>query len=637
MTANFKRLVILATALVVALVVWLSWHNAPINDLSKSQSAHSDKAHIPADPAVMASTTTPNKAPDQLQDPAMAFAGSESCAECHPDQYQDYQQTLHARSFRRVDVALEPPDGKLEHESSGRSYRVYRKGNEFRHREKLRVAGNSEVELADYPVRFVVGSGHHAWTYLVETDGFLVESPVTWYTSQNAWQLSPGFEAYNTGFARAVRYECLFCHASRVRTIDGNRNRLAIDSMSIDCERCHGAGGKHVAQQRADSNSTAGGDVSIVNPSRLAREQRDDLCAQCHLHSAAQSFVQGRRIEEFQPGLALADFRVDYVLQEGEQHMTVTGHAEQLFSSRCYQRSNSLTCVTCHNPHCGWRAEEKVRVYREKCLACHEDCRLEYQQRLVKSPQDSCIQCHMPATPTDIPHVAAHQHRIGIHREGSTENNAGRTPELIAIRDISRLSALESERCKGLAYLNLSLETNEPARSNEFRQQAQLILDRVVQNGVNDPETLAGLAQTHLRRDPKRSIELARQSLAAIPNSTETRIKALFVLTDSLIALGDTGNAIQPLEELVSLRRQASDWYLLSVCRYRAGNIQEALVAAQRAVQIRPDRPMSQALLSELYTHVNRADLAEKHDQLRQLLSPTETSPPSSKPFSPAR
>ena len=52
-----------------------------------------------------------------------------------------------------------------------------------------------------------IGSGHHSRSYIVEDDGFLVESPVTWYSSIEKWAMSPGYDRrFHMGFERMVDY-----------------------------------------------------------------------------------------------------------------------------------------------------------------------------------------------------------------------------------------------------------------------------------------------------------------------------------------------------------------------------------------------------------------------------------------------
>ena len=50
------------------------------------------------------------------------------------------------------------------------------------------------VVLEEHPLRWVVGSGHHSLTYAAEADGFLVESPATWYAGRRRWDVSPGYD-----------------------------------------------------------------------------------------------------------------------------------------------------------------------------------------------------------------------------------------------------------------------------------------------------------------------------------------------------------------------------------------------------------------------------------------------------------
>ena len=86
-----------------------------------------------------------------------------------------------------LSTSSEAPDGSHDHALSSRRYRVLRKdGTALWHREMLLTATSvgpqtgGEVVVSEFPVKYVVGSGRHSRTYLVETDGFLVESPLTW-------------------------------------------------------------------------------------------------------------------------------------------------------------------------------------------------------------------------------------------------------------------------------------------------------------------------------------------------------------------------------------------------------------------------------------------------------------------------
>ena len=92
------------------------------------------------------------------------------------------------------------------------------------------------------------------------------------------------------------------------------------------------------------------------------------------------------------------------------------GHVEQMHSSRCFRESRGeMGCISCHDPHQVPASEERTSYYRRQCLACHDQkpCSLAKPERLAKSRDDNCLQCHMPvASNTDVIHNATTDHRI---------------------------------------------------------------------------------------------------------------------------------------------------------------------------------------------------------------------------------
>src|SRR5262245_15300935 len=143
--------------------------------------------------------------------PGVPFVGSDACRDCHPSEHASYRRTGMGRSMAEVDLDREPPDAQFDHVLSKRRYQVCRKDGRLWHRELLLTgaAGKAdigdEIVLSEFPLKYVVGSGRHSLTYLVEADGFLVESPVTWYTSKQAWGMSPGYDKPNhSAFERAT-------------------------------------------------------------------------------------------------------------------------------------------------------------------------------------------------------------------------------------------------------------------------------------------------------------------------------------------------------------------------------------------------------------------------------------------------
>ena len=325
--------------------------------------------------------------------PDAHYLGSESCKACHEARTASFRATGMGRSMAEVDPALEPANAVFDHVKSGRRYQVTRKGGRLWHRELLLDGGPKEMVLAEYPLKYVIGSGRHGGTYVAEAEGFLVESPLTWYASRQAWGMSPGYDQPDhMGFERGIGEGCLICHAGPAEAIGGSLHRMRVHEPAISCERCHGPGSLHVeyhtSRNAGPDDRPEAVDDTIVNPRHLPRTLAEAVCQQCHLHGAATVLARGRKLTDFRPGLPLEDFRQDYLLEVDNVPMTVVGHVEQMHLSRCYKESATLTCTTCHNPHAFPRAEEHAAYYQAKCLRCHQpqQCNVLPQRRLRRAP-----------------------------------------------------------------------------------------------------------------------------------------------------------------------------------------------------------------------------------------------------------
>ena len=108
-------------------------------------------------------------------------------------------------------------------ELDGLVYQVRREGNRQFHQETRLSPAGKEALVTEFEAVYAVGSGRTGRSYLIQRDGHLFMSPMTWY-ADHGWDLSPGYEVNNSHFNRPVVSECLFCHANRALHVEGTLN-----------------------------------------------------------------------------------------------------------------------------------------------------------------------------------------------------------------------------------------------------------------------------------------------------------------------------------------------------------------------------------------------------------------------------
>lgn len=372
--------------------------------------------------------------PDPNALPGVRYVGDAACARCHADIVATYSQHPMGRSLTPIDSAPDEIRGgevaRVLFEAQGCQYSVVRRGGATFHQETRRDGQGRVIGQVEGEVRFVLGSGSRAKSFLIDRDGYLLESPITWYAQQRRWDLSPGFEDKTARFERQIVPECLFCHANQIEHVKGTTNRYRPPTFrghSIGCERCHGPGELHARQPVASPDAVP----NIVNPRDLEPALREAVCQQCHLLGEKSIERAGRGRFDYRPGLPLHRFVTVFVRPPGpaRDHQNAS-HVEQMNRSQCFRASRgALGCISCHDPHRRPAPEEKVAYFRDRCLECHADraCSLPPSSRREQSPEDSCIECHMPSAATsNIPHVATTIHSIPRSRDGADTSASSR-------------------------------------------------------------------------------------------------------------------------------------------------------------------------------------------------------------------
>src|SRR5205814_1320162 len=210
-------------------------------------------------------------------------------------------------------------------------------------------------------------------------DGRLLQLPVAWYAEDGTWRMAPGYDRPDhPDFRRAVDAACMFCH--NAYPLQPVREAAGADPVfpselpdGIDCERCHGPAGEHVALAERGASAK---DVrtAILNPARLPVERQLEVCMQCHLQPTSRLLPStirrsGRDVFSYDPRQPLSSYMLFFDADRPREDAFEVNHtAYRLRQSACFVRSGGrLLCTTCHDPHARPSADAANRACRE----CH--------------------------------------------------------------------------------------------------------------------------------------------------------------------------------------------------------------------------------------------------------------------------
>lgn len=545
------------------------------------------------------------------------YTGSERCAECHSDIASNYTSSHPmGQSIRKTnqlsEALLKSLPARLQ--IGSRTYTVTRDDDDHLVQSESMSDETGEIYKQSCVTDFAIGSGSHGYSFVTQHKASLFQAPLTWYSHGNQWDLSPGYQPNDhVRFERKMSDGCVACHAGSMNREEESLHRFQsplFHESSIGCERCHGPGQQHVALHTTPSadntgaNRTAKSDViatpqRIVNPADLDRDRRDGVCYQCHLHGRGRILRTDREDYDFRPGDDLSDIWVTFIDKpsaDGPRHSKAVSQVEQMVSSRCYTSSTEFGCISCHNPHGSPTADQRVTFYRNKCTQCHSDgkqpCAEPVARRLVASPEDSCIQCHMPqAANSDVPHTAQTDHRILRNYDQPDFNSPaeldvfGSKPQRIPNREIQRA---------------FGLMTGQQANDRSAAARAMDLLAPMINStpDVKDAPVLTTAAWLLIQLgDFDAAQQLAEQAIAT---QTQTNTKtgtrtdttnesALEALAIACEAKGDFATAHQYIENVLQL----TPWNALN--HSRSGGLllkmkqpKKAAAAYQAALTINP-------------------------------------------------
>jgi hypothetical protein len=563
------------------------------------------------------------------------YVGSAVCARCHADESQAYHAHPMSQSLNEAVRASPLEDYGQSAFSPQESVVYYAEKSEsgvVHHEQRVEPDGKVLYDQA-VAVAFTVGSGQRGRSYLINNDGRMYASPITWYSSPSHWNFSPGYAPDNNPrFERRVSDGCVSCHAGQVAVYGGDVNRFGeppFPELSIGCERCHGPGREHV-QYQSQSSSAAGRDP-VVNPARLAGARRDAVCNQCHLQGRRRVVRTGRTEFDFRPGEFLGDNWVVFLKTAGVRDGTASAvsQVEQMYASRCWQKSEgALACITCHRGHDVPRGDETARVYRETCAGCHSDARAPCSEDLARrqAVMDSCLVCHMPKFPASDVHAAQTDHRI--LRKPAADTAGSPVPAPREVKPVlfqepgAPVDRPEWDRARGIYLAERAAASGNSEPANE----AVELLLAAVERSPRDVEGLYLLGRAHLKlQQPHRAVRAWKKVLEIQPRNEDV----LEALAIHYHEVHDLPNARRYYERLLEVNPDRSYYYgRLAHVLGQLGETRQAIDMAEKCLVLNPSLVQTHAWLVEAYRSVGDQERAAIHQAILSRLSPERARKP---------
>ena len=294
------------------------------------------------------------------------YLGNKACAPCHAAEFKSHKISGHNQTLAALQDAssahLAPPLGEIP----GHRHLISKAGG------KVILSSMSRPDIKG-ELNFVMGSGNTGLTYLGISADKIAEAQYSYFPKVKKWYRTPGHaekpdtalgQIYKGDFAR----KCVECHSTHMEadTLIPQKK-----FYGVGCEACHGPGSAHIeAMQKGEFSEGKMERLETAGAKKVI-----EVCQKCHTDQLDTTSITSRQV--------------------------MSGMKQ----SKCFlQGQNTLSCITCHNPHTN--VDRNIKTYESICLTCHATQAkpvfkgvAAVQGRVCKvNASGDCIRCHMPPT-----------------------------------------------------------------------------------------------------------------------------------------------------------------------------------------------------------------------------------------------
>ena len=280
-----------------------------------------------------------------------------ACARCHVEAMSQPTTSM-AHALEAVDkcgVLLEHPDitatiGKF-------TYHIKTAGAESLYSV---TAGTETVTMK---IAWAMGASFAlGQTYILEKDGQMYESRVSWFRELNGLGITLGDERttpadLTQAAGRQIHMNeerrCFGCHATNA--VQGRELTLDKLSPGVQCAHCHEGVDAHLAAASAGNHDLAP-PPDLHKLIAQSADQTSSFCGQCHRTYA------------------------EIAMQPNQGIFNVRFQPYRLTGSKCYDPEDArIGCLACHNPHRDFNPQRAN--FDSRCLNCHGGIKAARQAR----------------------------------------------------------------------------------------------------------------------------------------------------------------------------------------------------------------------------------------------------------------